>query len=1469
MTLALAHWRRAMLAFLMGCALAAAQTRPATDRADQDDDPPQSEPVRAVSLQIVDLDRPVEDRLREVAQWLADKRYDESIDALHVLMTSQEKMGLQSASGDGRRYCGSVEAAARIIGSLPDEALDLYGRRHGLAAQGLLEAARAKRDEASLVAAGERYFHTPAGGQALAEAAAVAYDRGEYLKAAGLWERLYREHRRLKVDRPMLLTKAAIAYHLADLPSKAEALRQRLKELHATAEARIAGQPTSLAAFLDKALATPPPSALTPPRALPNWPALAGSASGVATVADLDPAPVPLCTIVDPRRAGAAPATTRASDSALRIALADGRLLAGKPVPGLPDTRFDLPPLVHPVADAGVLLVRQDDAIAAFSLQTRKELWRTPSLPVYHEAAEADAAGAQRALAGDMGHYALTLGDGRAYALARLSPVGRRAYRLSDADRAADVDGSMLAAISVKPEGPSLAWEIGRGKGDCDFLRQAKYLSVPTFDDGRLYLLARLGNRYHAVCLNAARGTLHWQSPLGVVPFRGGATMSGPQVYALEVATERGSPPAVAGGMVVLTTNAGIVAALDATSGASLWAHRYDSRVSGPASGPTTIDLQGQAIRMATLRQPYPPINPVILAQGRAICLPCDSDAAISLDARTGELLWRQPRQDQQDLTALDDRTVLLSGPDWLVLRAGSGSLLHREPAGVLGRPAVTSAGVLACDRGALARLDTARKVVALKRVAGEALLGNALVADGQLVTANSAGLSVFSNHEVARAMLRARADAAAQPLERARTAYLAGTLAASADHLDDAATQLALCVDEASKAGDPTFAGRARSCLFEVHMRQVARGGDPRAIERYLDLAASRAITPAQRRQALAARIGHQEKLNKPAEAIALAQSVLEARAADWQAGRSFALVEYLTASAELQRLLRAHGAQGYWAHDSKMADSRARARAQGNVDELVAASRRWPAATQSADALLDAAQILLRRATATARVDVAMAAGASRLAAEAANSARDDVRARAAAALSIVDLRCRPNLAAARAGQLAVHPATQPVRFGDFDGTIRDLIGRCDAMRSRPLAPDDADFRILAAPLSFVFRAPAGLVALRDTRGQVLRAGERLWLVGPRRLLCLDTQRNSFDHAQVWSLDLPSFGPDDRCVGQLSEDGRRLAILRRSGLLMLDAATGKPLHQASLDWLGPRGWVRAAGHGDWLALLDDGGRVLGLKLSDGKVAWTHRSSRFDAGGLTARGDLLLLTDAGRGRHVCLDMRTGRVLTEATARGRDSIGGATLTPEGLLLSWDNGGGLAVDDPRAGTSYSTDAWRGAEWQVLGAGRRYVGLCAGARVAVLDLADIQRPLDLRLEGSRPPRPLAIDFTGDRALLLTADDAGGDGLTNPTVAAFELPSAKLLWRAPVGSPSATACRAVEMEIQGNVAAIASTPLDDSRAARHLVLRLEDGQAYDCAQAMDDGVLFASQLPIVLNGRMLVLTSEGLACLASLRP
>jgi outer membrane protein assembly factor BamB len=1445
-----------------------------------------AESETAAALQLLDVDKHAEDRMREIAQWVQEKRYDEAEQALHALMTAEAKPPLYPRQGDSRQYGTTTAAAAGFLATAPEELLDLYCKRHDLAAGNLFEESRRKLDESALRSVGERYFHTPHGGRALALAAALAFDTGDHLAAAALWERLYREHRRPPADRATLLAKAAAAYHLGGLRQKAAALLQQLKEHHAASQALVSGQKTSLAACLEKALAGKAEIAVPPVQPVGDWLSLAGSPRSVAVAAAADPTPVPIRSEGEAARRkfleelfGAGAPADRPTVS---VAQEGGWVRFRRLDSGQPPLTFALSPLIHPVTLQGMVLCRREAAVVATSLESGLELWRTRGLPMHGEG-EGLGTGLDllSAVVGDMGRYALTLGDGKVYTVCKFNRMGRHAPRQGGGERAAESDGASLVALHVNRDGAEAVWEIGNGKGGHELLRQAKVLAAPTFCEGRLYVLARQENRYHAMCLDAAHGTLLWETPLGLVPMRGGAAVSWQQACALEATTERGSPPAVADGMAFFTTNAGVIVALAAATGAPVWAHQYDSHVSGPALGPSTVNLQGQTIRIWTQQRPCWPVNPLIVAQGRVVCLPCDSNVALALDTQTGQMVWQLNREEQQDLTALDDSTLLLSGPGLLILRLRDGSVQRRCPGRLLGRPAVTSGAVFASGEGSIVRFDLARGVLEELQVAGtDAVLGRMLLAGGRLVAANAAGLSIYADYDTAWRAARTAFDQAKEASKRAALALSAGRLALFADRLDDAAAQLTAAAAEARKADDAKTGASARSLLCETRLRQFRAAGAKEDAIRYLDQAAPLAAAPAEREQVLLERVRYHERLGRPGEAARCAQAAVARQADPWRTGAAATLQEYILARRELARLILDHGETVYAPFETELSGPLDQALAKQNPDDLVAVFRRWPCSRRSGAALLTAADILVREAVSASPPGVELAMKASRILSEASQDFREETRLNARAAKAVIDLRFRPLLAGVVAAELSAAPPAIPVRFGGFSGTVGDLIAQAKEIRQRPLPPTDPQFGALAFPLSLAYETRTGAVTvLCDASGEPVRLADRLFLCVGRDLTCLDTRLNDPENGKLWTLELPQRVAADQRVGQISADSRRLAVLDKGTLSVLDALSGKPLLQTRLDWLGPRGWTRAAGEGDWLALADEKDQIKCLKITDGQTLWGFRSSNFHADTLTVAQGLLFATDQGRCRHLCWDLRTGRLLAEYGGPGRKGSGfSAMLAPDGLVVTWDADGAVAVLDvrtPEGGEGRSVKLER-AEWRWIGAGSRFVGLKPGAGaggVRVLDLADIQRAIELKInDGAGQARqPVRMNFLGYRAILLYASEVHGEDLTAPGLAAFELPGGRKIWDRALAPAASGPCRVTKPSLYGDLISLAVTSRDGSQPTRRCVVAVAAGELFDCSTVADPPrpSSGAPGNPVVLNGRVLVSDPAGLICLVSAKP
>ncbi|MGD0896296.1 MAG: HEAT repeat domain-containing protein [Thermoguttaceae bacterium] len=711
---------------------------------------------------LVRVDQEAEESCREAQTAIGEKNFEKAVKLLQSLAGSEQGRGFWRMKDEPRRTTSVAWAANHLLGTMPAEAIDSYARLNDAPARALFEQARQAGNEGDLRRAARRYFHTEYGYQAMDLLGATAFDRGDFLAAARAWETLYREHRGGRADRPVLLAKAAVACHLAGAKAQAEAFQSELKSRHPDARAAIAAEQVRLTDFVSKALAAPPAAEGLRRAPAQEWASAAGAPDAAAVMPDCPP---PWSYLFGPAAGqqagnaaallgytgGGGPGKPSIGAAWPRIAPDRGRLAVTASPWGGRNVTFDLPAMLHPVVTAGQVLYRRQDEVAVCSLETGGELWKTAGLPLYRNLNPA-ALAENRWLpsVGDAGRYALTVGGGQVYTVCRFSWIDPNLFELGEQDGAA---GSTLAAVPLAERGRKIAWEAGGGKGDDDVARQAKYLAAPTYCDGRLYVLATCAGAYHALCFDAGSGALIWRTLIGPVPTASGDERQWMAAFALEALGERGSPITVADGRAYLITNCGVVAALDAATGQPVWGHQYESTLTGAwwLSKPGTPIAQ-KAYTFLVASRPLEPVNPLIAVEGRLVCLPCDATSVFALDAQTGDLLWQTPREAQQDLSAVDDQRVLISGPDLVFLKVQDGSTVRKLPAEVLGKPAVTPRAVLAAERGAIVRVDLdTYHADRLATGAEHAILGRLISSQGRLVAANAAGVGIYAGPDKTR----------------------------------------------------------------------------------------------------------------------------------------------------------------------------------------------------------------------------------------------------------------------------------------------------------------------------------------------------------------------------------------------------------------------------------------------------------------------------------------------------------------------------------------------------------------------------------------------------------------------------------------------------------------------------------------------------------------------------------------------
>jgi outer membrane protein assembly factor BamB len=150
-----------------------------------------------------------------------DKLWNDAVTALQTILDNPEDYYIEIKERDKRtgkdeaRWTSVKFEANNLLGTMPDEGLDVYEVRFGGKARQELEDARRKGDREELASVAQRYLHTRAGAEANDLLASTFLDRGQFFMAALRYERLLA----LRPDRVKLsdlsLFKAALAYRRA------------------------------------------------------------------------------------------------------------------------------------------------------------------------------------------------------------------------------------------------------------------------------------------------------------------------------------------------------------------------------------------------------------------------------------------------------------------------------------------------------------------------------------------------------------------------------------------------------------------------------------------------------------------------------------------------------------------------------------------------------------------------------------------------------------------------------------------------------------------------------------------------------------------------------------------------------------------------------------------------------------------------------------------------------------------------------------------------------------------------------------------------------------------------------------------------------------------------------------------------------------------------------------------------------
>lgn len=608
-------------------------------------------------MSLVPLNEDQDNWLTQADQLVKDGNLAEAVRAYQALVVRGEQMVHRVSP---RQFISISSVAADRIAGLPEEGLKLYRTLYDPQAQELFEQARQSLDRSSLRRVVLHYFHTSYGDRALDLLADLQFDAGRFVEAGKSWQAVLDRKDAPAVPREVVLAKAAIACHLAGLSPTRDGHLAELKEKFPQAVAVLAGREQNVLAFALAACQAPGPDWLAlGPTAMDNWPSLAGSPDGLAIMpdcnvvltarwhqpdfskpgrADGDVSDLPeLRSMLVGRLGGAEDGGSMAIQ---KVELRDGRLRAtGSLGGGGAQVNIILPPILYLVAVKDQIITRHRNQVIARDVVTGRLLWQSLDLPMERLVPGAPGMGFSPdfPLVGDLGRYGLTVADDLVLTVGEFPPPAPPFMLQANPRLAKDyADTSKLVALSISRQG-KLMWELGQGLGGDEVLAGGSFLCAPTYADGRLYAVVKYTEAFYLVCLDPAGGSLIWKAMIGQAPpasMRYGSLLT--------QLGSRGSPPAVAGGRVFVTTNAGLLAAFSADTGQVLWVYQYESDpfVNSRRGAITTVGTDSpQAKEVKAV--PCPP-NPLLVTQSAVIALPADSEEVLALSVTDGAMLWRR-----------------------------------------------------------------------------------------------------------------------------------------------------------------------------------------------------------------------------------------------------------------------------------------------------------------------------------------------------------------------------------------------------------------------------------------------------------------------------------------------------------------------------------------------------------------------------------------------------------------------------------------------------------------------------------------------------------------------------------------------------------------------------------------------------------------------------------------------------------
>ena len=1238
----------------------------------------------AVPPSLVNADDELASYLTGAKKNIKDGDYDRAIEVLQALI-DKPNSGFVAAS-DGRQYVALWHRANDALASMGPEGLELYRRLYDAQAATLFKQASDTQNTASLRRLTQQFLHTSYGYRSLCRLGDIHFDRAQFARAAMYWRRALR----LKTtpqQSAVLLAKIAASLHLSGDATASKAATAELTKKHKGSADVMGGTKQDLLAFVENVRKIPVPQiSAKRHQADKEWSGLGAFPDGMAVMGKCDvvlspswraPGDVPI-----------GPVNISGKMVAMRsllISYGSGYTMTPKPSKGhvyvtssrrtgssrsATGTGFFMPAGVQPVVAGNLVLCRLDNGVVAYDITTGAQsngepVWSTHSSELNRKnvAPARRYSSSTNQQVSDNGRHAMTVHGDLLYLTAKFTakPVNRSGRMGAGQKQPANT--SVLQALSISRQGRIMWQSDDRSVNSDEAVLGGKFISTPTICNGRIYSVMAFREMYHLVCMTADTGKLIWRVAVSEIP----AMSSSYRMYNQHL-LDRGSPVAVAEGVAFVATNAGVVAAFEAESGAAVWAYQYDSYINK-----VTSSRSGSMIQL--LNQPS--VNPIIVTRGKVITLPIDSPRLLMLSAMDGKPSGKMAdRRACSDLSAIDSERVLLSGPNLAVVSIATGKEIHTASGlGIVGRPAVSSDSVLASGQGQLISLDL-KDYSRSTRVFtnSDCLLGNLVCVDGKLIAANSSGVCVYLSYEDSIASLTKRIGRQDRP-GRLNLVFNRGQLSFNSKRFKDALVDFNTAAADARKGGYSAIETQVAHWLYRTHVAMGNASGNSDDMQKHFALArqaagvlgddgAAQYILRCNMRlakvmearavayqAAAAAKLGAGDKKGAEAievkrhealsEAVKLARKIAETypdkRVPDIRIGavadnsvRDTAETPLMAAGYWAQgrfipKLIRDHGRKCYASFDEQAGDMLQKAIADNDSDAMLSVAKRWPNSLWANQAMYEGGTSLYVKARDNGGSDdyVAMSQAAAWMA-RAADTDDSMLKISALAGRATIyhglgmknysRSLCRDIRKLCRVKGVTL---SDTIEFAGGEKQIIDFLKKGEDGKPLPFEQTVAKIS-LKAPLDKAFTTTGEeLFTVRDQEFRPVSQGANLLLIDAGKAVWLNTAAKSAEDAILWKsgaavvqMDLIRnymTAPGYGLIAGISGNGKIVAIADRGSRSAtgFDIATGKVAWRGTFAQWGMKTASYMACSDGVMVVTDTSGLVACVEMNTGKIRW------------------------------------------------------------------------------------------------------------------------------------------------------------------------------------------------------------------------------------------------------------------------